>query len=88
MVIHDFDAFGPATRPPKADSPLVVDADAVLPLPVTLQGLQSVTRRNPQIAEATRDLELAKLATRHVGTGFEAPDPVTARQGSSIRASE
>jgi hypothetical protein len=88
MVIDDFDVLGAAVRPSEADAPLVVDANAVLALPVSPQGLQPVPRRNPQIAEATRDLELAKLATRHVGTGFEAPDPVTARQGSGIRASE
>lgn len=61
MVIHDFDDLSSATRPPKADSPLVIDADAVLALAVAPEGFQSIARRDPQVIEAASDLELPKL---------------------------
>lgn len=47
MVINNFDVFraiGP-TWPFKADSPLLVDADAVLALPVAEKSLQVITRK-------------------------------------------
>jgi hypothetical protein len=87
MVIHDFDVLGSAACPPKADSPLVVDPDAVLALAVAPQGFQSIARRDPQVIEATGDLELAKFATCGDRTAFEPLDPVPARQGRSFRAS-
>jgi hypothetical protein len=42
VVIGDLDLEGVATGPSKADSPLIVDPDAVLPFSVALQPLQSV----------------------------------------------
>jgi hypothetical protein len=40
VVVHDLDLEGVAVSPDKADAPLVVDANAVLPRPVVLQRLQ------------------------------------------------
>lgn len=42
MVIDDLDVIGVAVAPHKADSPLVIDPDAVLTLSVAVQGLQPV----------------------------------------------
>jgi hypothetical protein len=39
------------SRPSKADSPLIVNSNAVLPLVMAGQFLQTVSRRNPQILE-------------------------------------
>jgi hypothetical protein len=40
MVINDLDIIGITVLPHKANAPLLVDPDAVLPLPVTVQCLQ------------------------------------------------
>jgi hypothetical protein len=40
MVVHDFDLVGVPFAPHKANTPLVVNANAVLPLPASFQGFQ------------------------------------------------
>ena len=43
MIIDDLDAFRRAFAPGEADSPLIVDPDTVLTLPVTAQSLKPVS---------------------------------------------
>ena len=45
-VIHYFHVVRVACFPDKANAPLVIDSNAVLPLPVAREFLQSVARRN------------------------------------------
>jgi hypothetical protein len=45
MVIYDFYLLRNGTSPSETNPPLVIDPDAVLPRPVTRQGLQPVARR-------------------------------------------
>lgn len=54
MVIHDFHGIGISIRPCKADAKLVVDANAVLLLPVAGEGLQMRTRQPRQILQGLR----------------------------------
>jgi len=52
VVIDDFDAVGVPVVPLKANAALIVDADAVLTLTITLQALESVSRQSrkrPQV---------------------------------------
>ena len=51
MVVNDFDFGGPCLGPLEADPVLVVDPDAVLPLPVYLQRLEPIPRRHPEIVQ-------------------------------------
>jgi hypothetical protein len=88
MVVHDFDVLGRANRPPKADTQLVIDPDAVLTLPVAPQGLQSVPRRDSQVIEAGGDLELAQLASSYRRAALEAPDALASCESFAIGASE
>jgi hypothetical protein len=62
VVVHDLDAFGAGGSPAKANAILVVDADAVLTGSVALHGFESVSGRNPEVIEPTRDLQLSELA--------------------------
>ena len=54
MVIHDLDVPGRTVAPLETDPPLIVDADAVLPPPITVQSFEPIARRNPQIVELFR----------------------------------
>jgi hypothetical protein len=58
MVVCYFNVIGVSAFPVKADSPLIVDPDTVLPLAVALQGLESVARRDFQVLKV---LGLAKV---------------------------
>jgi len=46
MRINDFDFMGAVFAPGKTDSPLIVDADAVLSFAATFQCFKLITRRN------------------------------------------
>src|SRR5689334_24733432 len=67
VVIHDFDVFRTGRRPTKTQTPLVVDADAVLTRTVALQRLEAIAWRNPQVVQSCRDFELHELATSDSG---------------------
>ena len=62
MVIHDFHVVGVTLPPDKTDPPLVVNADAVLALPVTPQALQAVAGRGGKVAELGGAIQLSQLA--------------------------
>jgi len=48
VVVSDLDMEGVPVPPNEADPPLVVESDAVLPLPVALQCFQAVAWRNTE----------------------------------------
>ena len=62
MVVCDFDAVCVAVLPFKADSPLVIDPDAVLPGTVPRKLLQTVRGRDPEIVQSYGSVEHTQLA--------------------------
>ena len=64
MVVNDLNPFWTSVAPPKADSPLIVDSDTVLARAITTQTLEPVARRNPEVFQTTRSINLAQLAQR------------------------
>jgi hypothetical protein len=88
MIVRDLNVLGARAGPSKADTKLVVDADAVLPGTVSLQCLQPVAWRNPKVIESAGDFQLSELAT---GDGFdvhETPNPLAVRQRPGVFAPE
>jgi hypothetical protein len=51
VIIHDLNIVGVAVPPPKADTPPIVDPDAVLPSTVSRQFLEPVARRHSQVIQ-------------------------------------
>lgn len=51
-------------RPLEADSPLVIDPDAVLPLPVALQSFKPVSGQDRKILNSDRCVELIQFHLR------------------------
>ena len=49
MIVHDFYIIEIAVSFNKAYAKLIVDANAVLPLPIAVQRFKSIRGRNPQI---------------------------------------
>ena len=62
MIVENLDVEGVAVAPAKDDSPLLVDADRVAPLPGSLQCFQAVARRNSEILQLGRIVKIRKLA--------------------------
>jgi len=50
--------------PDETNAPLAVDADAVLPFAVAVQGFEAVAGRRSQVAQHVRGIQLPKLAKR------------------------
>jgi hypothetical protein len=61
--VDDLDVGGPAVtlRPLEADPPLIIDADAVLPLPISAQRFEPVPGQGGEISERRRSLETIQL---------------------------
>jgi hypothetical protein len=57
--------------PHKADPPLLIDADRVLPLPVSSESLQLISRRRSQDAKLRGRMQLEQLPQRHALEGTE-----------------
>ena len=64
MVVNDLNPFWTSVAPLEADTPLIIDSDTVLPRTVTAQTLEPVARRNPEVFQTARSVNLTQLAQR------------------------
>ncbi len=62
VVVRYLNIFRVIASPSKANTELVVDADAVLSLPVALQRLKTIGSRNPQVFKLRRVIEHVQLS--------------------------
>lgn len=74
MIIYDFDFFRPAIRPVKANTPLIVNANAVLTGAISLERFETVAGRRPQIIQPISDFKLSEFAPRDLGNACEPTD--------------
>lgn len=58
MVVNDLNPFWTSFAPPEADTPLIVDSNTVLSRSITAQTLEPVARRNPEVLQTTRGVNL------------------------------
>ena len=61
MVVDEFDIVRTSLSPDEAETPLRVDADAVLPASVADKTLQAVSRRNPEFLDILRRMDQLEL---------------------------
>jgi hypothetical protein len=84
VIVNDLDVEGVCTFPAKADPPLIVDADTVLPFALALQRFESVARRYPKIIESKRSMQVQQLPARRTLDRPELQDaPVIEKRFSS-----
>jgi hypothetical protein len=88
VVVHDLDVVGISVTPHKTKTPLVVDPDTVLPLPLAAQGFQTVPRRCCQIAQLRGAVQLAKLSTGDPFDGSKATTRLPVVKSPGFRATE
>ncbi len=80
MVIHNFDIMSISITPDEADSPLVIDPDAMLSLSISFQRLKAVSRWDEQEVQVRCGVKLDKFA--------ESPPLDTGRELSGSLPSE
>ena len=68
MTIYDFNIICTDIFPNEANSPLVIDANRMLPLAVPAQSLQPIIRRDPQIHKGVCRHQVLELP---VGNAFK-----------------
>ena len=61
MVVRDLHIVNVALRPAEADPVLIIDPDTVPTFPLALQYFQAVTRRRPQVIQASGGIEVHEL---------------------------
>lgn len=64
VIVDNFNVKGVAVFPFETDAPLPIDANAVLPLAITLEGFKVVRRRDTQVIQRDRRIELGKPPLR------------------------
>jgi hypothetical protein len=74
VVIDNFQIFCTCIRPTKADTPLIVDTNAVLTGTITLERFKVIAGWHPQIIKSTGDLDLSKFTPCHLSDVHELPD--------------
>lgn len=84
MIIDNFNVMRAAFIPAEDEAPLVVDADAVLPLAPAFQGLQPVARRNAQIAQLGGRMQHIQLSPRHALQRTKPAAWLVAEQGLGV----
>jgi hypothetical protein len=62
MIVHDLDVVRVGILPPKTDSPLIVDANAVLPGAIAFQLFQTIAGRAPQVVKRLGRIDEDELA--------------------------
>jgi hypothetical protein len=76
MIVDDFDLLRAALRPSETDAPLVIDSNAPLSRAISLQKLEPIARRYPEIVESPCGVQQAQLAKRY-GLNVERQAPAS-----------
>ena len=80
MVVDDGDLVCVPIDPTKDDPPLVVDADRMELLQITLEFLQAVGRRDPQVLEPGCSVDGLEPTLRPPRNALEPPDDLIGKQ--------
>jgi len=89
VVVDDLDVIGVTVLPVKANTPLIVDANTVLPHASGPEFLQSVARGNAQILEAFSSVHEAQLPEHDsLQLVRETPNPFAAEKAFGIAIRE
>jgi hypothetical protein len=88
MVVNYLHILGALRSPHKANSPLIVDADAVLPLPISLQSFELIAWRHAQVIKNRGPIKLLQLSKRRTLNIDPAPYTSALKEGLGVLALE
>jgi hypothetical protein len=88
MVVHHLDLLRFTVPPYETDPILVVNPDAVLPLPVAGEGLKVIARKRAQVIESLGCVKLRELALRDPGNASKPAGSVSLEQGRGVSVPE
>jgi len=88
VVIHNLHSLRAACSPAKANSELIIDADAPLPRAVAFKLLQPVVRRHAQIIYSPSHVQLFEFSARHRLDIPESGDAAATKQRFRVSAAK
>jgi hypothetical protein len=88
MIIHDFDIVHIAVFPSEANPPLIVDTNAVLPLPVAFQRFELIAGRLPEVLKGSGAMQIEQLAPRLPFKGLKADNTTIIKKSGGVATSE
>jgi hypothetical protein len=88
MIVDNFHAVGHSIFPHKTNSPLVIDADTVLPFAITNQGVKSVAEGSPQIRQLSRGMQHQQFTPRWLPNIGKPRDILVVEQPFRVGATE
>jgi len=84
MIIHDFNIGHIASFPSEADSPLIVDTNAVLPLPVAFQRFKLIAGRLSEILKGSGTIQIEEFAPRLPFKGLKTGNTMIIKQSGGV----
>ena len=88
MVVNNLDFVGMPSAPNKANAPLIVDADAVLPPPIPFQAFEAVSRQRRKRSDIYNGIENIQFAKRRALDCLEPAHSFPVKEALGIRAAE
>jgi hypothetical protein len=88
VVVHYFDLVSAVVVPNKTDSPLVIDANAVLSFSIALQGFQVIAGWHSQADQFSDGMQLQQLTPSHALDIVEPGHRLASKQSLSVRTNE
>jgi len=88
VIVHNLNVVRVTTFPPKTDTPLIVDSDAMLPLTITDELLKLVRRWDTQIVYRTGSVQQQEFAQRHAPDSAESSGSLPAKHLLGFLATE
>jgi hypothetical protein len=88
VIIHDLDVVRISVAPDETDPELVVDANAVLPLPIAPERLQPVSRKNGQVPKLLCGVQQPEFALRNPRDPLETTSQVSREQRLGVASFE
>jgi hypothetical protein len=88
VIVHDLDIFSAASGPSKADTELVVEANAMLSAAIAPKRLQAIAGRHSKIIQAISLIQLFQLSPGHCFDADEPTNPISIEEGFGVSAPE
>jgi hypothetical protein len=88
VIVHDLNFVSIPLAPNEAQTPLVVNPNAILSLSVAMQYFQAISGRRCQIAQFRGAVQLPELAPRDALDSLKAASRLPAMKSLGFRAAE
>jgi hypothetical protein len=88
VVVDNLDVIGVPVAPNKTNTPLVINAYAVLPFTLTMERFQTIAGRCRKVTQFRRTIQLPKLPASDGLDGLKSTTPLTSMKPLGFRAAE